>query len=64
MQANICLLCSGDAYPLGTLGLRTYFQCRDCGAQFSRKTKSPKRKAKERRAARKAKELTQIQPLE
>lgn len=31
-----CLSCGGEARELGTLGKRTHYRCRNCGADFSR----------------------------
>jgi hypothetical protein len=31
-----CPACGGDSYPLGTLGRREHFRCRDCGMDSSR----------------------------
>jgi len=32
-----CLACGGMGVPLGALGLRMWYRCRDCGMLFSRK---------------------------
>ncbi len=43
-HAPACPLCSGEGSLLGTLGLRTWFRCRQCGMDFSR-TRRPRRPA-------------------
>jgi hypothetical protein len=36
-----CEICGGPTGLLGTLGNRKHFQCRNCGAEFSRKDLNP-----------------------
>jgi len=35
---NDCPVCGGVLVPLGTLGIRDYFRCRDCGMDCSHET--------------------------
>ena len=37
MENEECLECGGPAVPMGILGSRMHFRCRDCGAQQSRR---------------------------
>ena len=39
-HAPACPLCPGEGALLGTLGLRTWFRCRQCGMDFSRTCRS------------------------
>ena len=34
-EGPACLQCGGEGKPLGSLGNRTHYRCRDCGFDFS-----------------------------
>lgn len=36
LHAPTCPMCTGQGVLLGSLGLRTWFRCRQCGWDFSR----------------------------
>lgn len=41
-----CKICGGELGVLGILGLFCWYQCRNCGMQFSRKLRRRKPKVK------------------
>ncbi len=40
MNPPACPVCPGHGVPLGQLGPLRWFRCRDCGIDFSRRTKA------------------------
>ncbi len=44
MKNPECPYCSGLGMLLGGLGMLTWFRCRDCGGQFSRRARRRRRR--------------------
>jgi hypothetical protein len=38
---NSCNLCDGPLVELGTLGILTWYRCRNCGMEFSARAEPP-----------------------
>jgi len=50
IRHGACGMCGGDLHPLGRLGDREHYVCRQCGGQFSRQAKAKKAKESKQEA--------------
>ncbi len=40
-MTSYCAICGGELIPLGRLGRRSWYRCRDCGLDTSRESLTP-----------------------